>query len=122
VFEHFSEQARRVFVYAQEDARELGHDYIGTEHVLLGMLRQEGVARDALTSLGMSSDAVCEQVVQIVGRGPGMRSGQVPLTAHAKNVLERTRRAFRERQVGNIGTGTCSSQSLMRTKVRQWRR
>ncbi len=105
VFEHFSEQARSVIVHAQEDARELGHGYIGTEHLLLGMLREEGVALDALTSLGVSWDAAREQVLQVAGPGPGMRSGQVPFTPHAKRVLERSRRSVQEFGHALIGTG-----------------
>lgn len=83
MFEHFSEQARGVVVHAQQDARELGHDYVGTEHVLLGMLRQDGVALDAPTSLGMSWDAAREQVVQIVGHGPGTGSKSKSLPGSA---------------------------------------
>src|ERR1700685_2663367 len=105
VFEHFSEEARRVVVQAQEEARELGHGFIGTEHLLLGMLRQEGVALDALTAVGVSWDAAREQIVHIVRNGPGMPSGQIPFTSRAESAFDRARGVVLEGGHANSGTG-----------------
>ena len=89
MFERSTSAARRVVVLAQEEARLLGHDYIGTEHLLLGLLREtEGSACRVLRSLGVSGDAVRAQVEEIIGRGKGSPSGNIPLTPHAKNVLQ----------------------------------
>ena len=89
MFERFSQRARRVVVLAQEEARMLDHDYIGTEHILLGLIREgEGVAARALESLGISLDAVRQQVEQIIGRGQQAPSGHIPFTPRAKKVLE----------------------------------
>ena len=71
MFERFTDRARRVVVLAQEEARILNHNYIGTEHILLGLIRErEGVAAKALESLGISLEAVRQQVEEIIGRGP----------------------------------------------------
>lgn len=105
VFEHFSQEARAVVVRAQENARELGHDYIGTEHLLLGMLRQDGVAHDALASLGMSWDSARAEIVQLVGRGQGAPPGQMPLSPRAKNAIQRSRRVADKLGSPQIGTG-----------------
>jgi hypothetical protein len=89
VFERFTERARQVVVYAQEEARVLRHSYIGTEHILLGLLReQEGLAARVLESLGISFDRTRGQVVRIVGSGEEVTSGQIPFTPRAKKVLE----------------------------------
>jgi PPOX class probable F420-dependent enzyme len=89
VFERFTERARQVVVLAQEEARALKHDYIGTEHILLGLLReQEGLAARVLDTLGVSLEEVRSQVVGIVGRGDEVTSGQIPFTPRAKKVLE----------------------------------
>jgi ATP-dependent Clp protease ATP-binding subunit ClpC len=91
MFERFTDRARRVVVLAQEEARMLNHDYIGTEHILLGLLREgEGVAAKALTSLGISLGAVRQAVEEIIGRGeqPPSESGHIPFTPRAKKVLE----------------------------------
>ena len=70
MFERFTDRARRVVVLAQEEARMLNHDYIGTEHILLGLIHEgEGVAAKALESLGISQEAVRQQVEEIIGRG-----------------------------------------------------
>ena len=89
MFERFTDRARRVVVLAQEEARMLNHDYIGTEHLLLGLIREgEGYAARALESLGISLDAVRQQVEEIIGQGQQAPSGPVPFTPRAKKVLE----------------------------------
>ncbi len=89
MFERFTDQARRVVVQAQEEARRLDHSYIGTEHLLLGILRAgEGVAAEALASLGVGLDPAREQVAEIAGRGKQAPSGHIPFTPRAKKVLE----------------------------------
>src|ERR1700686_3419712 len=87
--ERFTERARRVVVLAQEEARMLNHNYIGTEHVLLGLIHEgEGVAAKALESLGISQEAVRQQVEEIIGQGQQAPSGHIPFTPRAKKVLE----------------------------------
>jgi Clp amino terminal domain, pathogenicity island component len=89
MFERFTEQARQVVVLAQEEARILKHNYIGTEHILLGLLReQQSLAALVLKSLDMTVERVRAQVVQIVGSGKEASSGQIPFTPRAKKVLE----------------------------------
>jgi len=89
MFERFTDRARRVVVLAQEEARMLDHNYIGTEHILLGLTRVgEGYAARALESLGISLDAVRQQVEEIIGRGQEVPSGHIPFTPRAKKVLE----------------------------------
>jgi ATP-dependent Clp protease ATP-binding subunit ClpA len=89
MFERFTERARQVIVLAQDEARTLEHDYIGTEHLLLGLLReQDGVAGRLLSSLGITIDDVRSQVLRIVGTGDEVASGQMPFTPRAKRVLE----------------------------------
>jgi Clp amino terminal domain, pathogenicity island component/UvrB/uvrC motif len=89
MFERFTERARRAVVLAQEEARKLDHGYIGTEHLLLGLIREgEGVAAKTLESLGISLRTVREQVVARVGRGQRPASGHIPFTDRAKRVLE----------------------------------
>jgi len=89
VFERFTERARQVVVLAQEEARALKHNYIGTEHILLGLLREEeGLAARALESLDITVERVRAQVVRIVGSGEEVTSSQIPFTPRAKKVLE----------------------------------
>ncbi len=91
MFERFTERARQAIVLAQDEARLLRHNYIGTEHLLLGLLREEdGVARRVLESLGISAEPVRGRVVAIVGEGEGeaVPAGQIPFTPRAKKVLE----------------------------------
>jgi ATP-dependent Clp protease ATP-binding subunit ClpA len=89
MFERFTDRARRVVVLAQEEARMLDHNYIGTEHILLGLLREgEGVAVKALESLGISLQAVRQQVEEIIGRGQQVPSEVIPFTPRSKKVLE----------------------------------
>ncbi|MCU1445144.1 Clp protease N-terminal domain-containing protein, partial [Cryobacterium sp.] len=89
MFERFTDRARRVVVLAQEEAKMLNHNYIGTEHILLGLIHEgEGVAAKALESLGISLDAVREQVQDIIGQGQQQPTGHIPFTPRAKKVLE----------------------------------
>src|SRR5215469_5528052 len=105
MFERFTDQARRVVVVAQEESRNLGHDYIGTEHILLGILGAgESVAVQALTSLGVSLEAARQQVEEIVGRGSHEVSGHIPFTPRAKKVLELSLREAIQLGHNYIGT------------------
>src|SRR4051812_23969668 len=89
MFERFTERARQVVVLAQDEARALKHNYIGTEHILLGLLREEeGLAARVLESLDITVERVRAQVVRIVGSGEEVTSGQIPFTPRAKKVLE----------------------------------
>jgi hypothetical protein len=93
VFERFTEQARQVIVLAQEEARRVKHNYIGTEHILLGLLREEqGLAAAVLTSHGLSLESARAQVVRIIGSGEDVAAGQIPFTPRAKRILERALR------------------------------
>jgi ATP-dependent Clp protease ATP-binding subunit ClpC len=89
MFERFTERARRVVVLAQEESRLLGHNYIGTEHLLLGLLaEQEGIAARALESLNVTLTAAREQVIEIIGPGQQQQHGHIPFTPRAKKILE----------------------------------
>ena len=89
MFDRFTERARHVVVFAQDEAREFRHNYIGTEHVLLGLLRdEEGVAARVLESLHVTLDDVRTQVARAVGQGEEVTTGQIPFTPRAKKVLE----------------------------------
>jgi ATP-dependent Clp protease ATP-binding subunit ClpA len=89
MFERFTERARQVIVLAQDEARMLGHDYIGTEHILLGLLREEdGLAARVLDSLDITVEKVRAQVARIVGQGDEITTGQIPFTPRTKKVLE----------------------------------
>jgi ATP-dependent Clp protease ATP-binding subunit ClpA len=105
MFERFTERARRVVVLAQEEARMLEHGYIGTEHLLLGLVHEgEGVAAKALESMGISLEAVREQVEMIIGQGQHAPSGHIPFTPRAKRVLELSKRE--SDQLGHRYIGT----------------
>src|SRR5438046_6760634 len=105
MFERFTDRARRVVVLAQEEARMLDHNYIGTEHILLGLIREgEGVAAKALESLGISQEAVRQQVEEIIGRGQYTPSGHIPITPRAKKVLELSLREALQLGHNYIGT------------------
>jgi ATP-dependent Clp protease ATP-binding subunit ClpC len=89
VFERFTDRARKVVVLAQDESRTLSHNYIGTEHILLGLIREgEGVAARALGAMGISLPGVREDVLEIVGEGPSPAPGHIPFTPRAKKVLE----------------------------------
>ena len=133
MFERFTDRARRVVVLAQEEARMLNHNYIGTEHILLGLIHEgEGVAAKSLESLGISLEGVRSQVEEIIGQGQQAPSGHIPFTPRAKKVLELS---LREALGGYVGharkvaggarrtrrSGSGSSSSSSNTKdVREW--
>ena len=105
MFERFTDRARRVVVLAQEEARMLNHNYIGTEHILLGLIHEgEGVAAKALEALGISLEAVREQVEEIIGQGQQAPTGHIPFTPRAKKVLELSMREALQINHPYIGT------------------
>src|ERR1700710_561371 len=105
MFERFTDRARRVVVLAQEEAKMLNHNYIGTEHILLGLIHEgEGVAAKALESLGISLDSVREQVQDIIGQGQQQPTGHIPFTPRAKKVLELSLREALQLGHNYIGT------------------
>ncbi|NJC74029.1 NDP-hexose 4-ketoreductase, partial [Planosporangium thailandense] len=112
MFERFTDRARRVVVLAQEEARMLNHNYIGTEHILLGLVHEgegvqggEGVAAQALESLGISLEGVRQQVEEIIGHGgPRTPGGDIPFTPRAKKVLELSLREALQLGHNYIGT------------------
>ncbi|MEE3353838.1 MAG: Clp protease N-terminal domain-containing protein, partial [Actinomycetota bacterium] len=105
MFERFTDRARRVVVLAQEEARLLNHNYIGTEHILLGLIHEgEGVAAKGLESLGISLEAVRGQVEELIGHGASSPSGHIPFTPRAKKVLELSLREALQLGHNYIGT------------------
>jgi ATP-dependent Clp protease ATP-binding subunit ClpC len=105
MFERFTDRARRVVVLAQEEARLLNHNYIGTEHLLLGLAHEgQGVAAKALESLGISLEAVRAQVEEIIGQGQMAPTGHIPFTPRAKKVLELSLRESKQLGHNYIGT------------------
>ena len=105
MFERFTDRARRVVVLAQEEARMLNHNYIGTEHLLLGLIHEgEGVAAKALESLGISLETVRQQIEEIIGQGQQAPSGHIPFTPRAKKVLELSLREALQLGHNYIGT------------------
>jgi ATP-dependent Clp protease ATP-binding subunit ClpA len=105
MFQRFTDQARRIVVLAQEEASRLKHNYIGTEHILLGLIREgKGVAAEALKSLGISLDPVRQQVEEIIGRGQEAPQGHIPFTPRAKKVLELSLRESKQLGHDYIGT------------------
>ncbi|HEY8703418.1 MAG TPA: Clp protease N-terminal domain-containing protein, partial [Gaiellaceae bacterium] len=105
MFERFTERARQVVVLAQDEARALKHNYIGTEHILLGLLREEeGLAARVLESLDITVEEVRAQVARIVGQGDEVTTGQIPFTPRAKKVLELSLREALQLGHNYIGT------------------
>src|SRR5258708_2206271 len=105
MFERFTDRARRGVVLAQDEARMLNHNYIGTEHVLLGLIHEgEGAAAKALESLGISLEGVRQQVEEIIGQGQQAPSGHIPFTPRAKKVLELSLREALQLGHNYIGT------------------
>ena len=105
MFERFTDRARQVVALAQEEARMLNHNYIGTEHILLGLIHEgDGVAARSLESLGISLDAVRQQVEEIIGQGQQAPSGHIPFTPRAKKVLELSLRESLQLGHNYIGT------------------
>jgi len=105
MFERFTDRARRVVVLAQEEARLLNHNYIGTEHILLGLIHEgEGIAAKALESMGISLESVREKVEEIIGQGQQSPQGHIPFTPRAKKVLELSLREALQINHSYIGT------------------
>src|SRR5438552_2114467 len=105
MFERFTDRARRVVVLAQEEARLLNHNYIGTEHLLLGLIHEgEGLAAKALESLGVTLDHVRSQVEDMIGVGTATPQGHIPFTPRAKKVLELSLREALQLGHNYIGT------------------
>jgi ClpA/ClpB-like protein/UvrB/UvrC motif-containing protein len=105
MFERFTDRARKIVVLAQEEARRLEHNYIGTEHILLGLIREgEGVAAVTLKALGIRLDPVRQQVEEIIGRGQETPQGHIPFTPRAKKVLELSLRESKQLGHNYIGT------------------
>ena len=137
MFERFTERARQVVVLAQEEARTLKHNYIGTEHILLGLLREEeGLAARVLESLDITVERVRAQVVRIVGSGEEVTSGQIPFTPRAKKVLELALRealSLGHNYIGTehillgllgeeerLGGGTLAGLGITKERARDW--
>jgi len=109
MFERFTERARRVVVLAQEESRLLSHNYIGTEHLLLGLLAErDGAAARALESLGITLDAARERVVEMIGPGQQHPSGHIPFTPRAKKILE-----LSLRESLNLGSEVIDTEHLL---------
>ena len=105
MFERFTEKARRSVVYAQEEARMLNQNYIGTEHLLLGLIRvDDGIAAKALESLSISLEDVRSQVEELIGKGTYVPTGHIPFTPRAKKVLELSLRESLQLGHNYIGT------------------
>ena len=105
MFERFTEQSRRVVVLAQEEARMLGHNHIGSEHLLLGLLHeQSGTAAGVLASAGITVEAARSQVEELAGPGDKSPSGHIPFTQRAKKILELSLREALEQKKSYIGT------------------
>jgi ATP-dependent Clp protease ATP-binding subunit ClpC len=105
MFERFTDRARRTVVYSQEEARILGHGYVGTEHVLLGLIREgNGLAAKALESLGIALDALRERAVEAAGRGDQAPAGHIPFAEQTKGVLKQALRESVALHHNYIGT------------------
>ncbi|HET6190504.1 MAG TPA: Clp protease N-terminal domain-containing protein, partial [Trebonia sp.] len=105
MFERFTEQSRRVVVLAQEESRMLRHNHIGSEHLLLGMLHEQGgTATDVLASAGITIEAARSQVGELAGPGDKLPSGHIPFTQRAKKILELSLREALEQAKSYIGT------------------
>jgi ATP-dependent Clp protease ATP-binding subunit ClpA len=115
VFERFTDRARRVVVLAQEEARMLNHNYIGTEHLLLGLVHEgEGVAARALESVGVSLNAVRQQVEEIIGQGEQAPTGHIPFTPRAKKVIE-----LAGREANDLGHNYVGTEHLLLGLIRE---
>ena len=115
MFERFTDRARRVIVVAQEEARRLNHNYIGTEHLVLGLLHDgDGVACKALESLGVSLEAVRQRVHEIIGMGQTPPTGHIPFTPRLKKVLE-----FALREATQLGHNYIGTEHLLLGVIRE---
>jgi ATP-dependent Clp protease ATP-binding subunit ClpC len=116
VFERFTERARQVVVLAQDEARALRHNYIGTEHLLLGLLRDEDfLAARVLESFSITIEEVRADVVRVVGRGDDVTTGQIPFTPRSKKVLE-----LSLREALSLGHNYIGTEHLLLGLVREW--
>ena len=105
MFERFTDRARRVIVLAQSEARSLHHNYIGTEHLLLGLVKEsDGVAAKALSLHGVNPEGVRQQIVAMIGEGTASEDGHIPFTPHARQVLELSLREALQLGHNYIGT------------------
>ena len=117
MFERFTERARQVLVLAQDESRLLGHNYIGTEHLLLGLLREEeGLAARVLDALGVTVEEVRAQVARRVGRGGEVAIGMIPFTPRAKKALE-----LALREVRSLGQEYIDTEHILLGLVREMR-
>jgi ATP-dependent Clp protease ATP-binding subunit ClpC len=115
VFERFTDRARKVVVLAQEEARLLNHNYLGTEHILLGLIGEgEGVAAKALESLGVSLETVRQRVQEITGRGQQAPAGHIPFTPQAKKVME-----LAMRESTNLGHDYIGTEHILLGLIRE---
>jgi ATP-dependent Clp protease ATP-binding subunit ClpC len=115
MFERFTDRGRRVVVYAQEEARALDHNYIGTEHILLGLVHEgKGVGAKALESLGIGLETVRQRVEETIGHGQYASTGHIPFTPRAKKVLEQ---ALRESQ--HLGHHYIGTEHILLGLIRQ---
>jgi prophage maintenance system killer protein len=115
MFGGFSDRARRVVVLAQEEARMLNHSYIGTEHILLGLIHEgEGVAANALQALGISLEAVRREVEEIIGQGQQRPSGHIPFTPRAKKVIQ-----LSLQEALNLGRGYVATEHILLALLRE---
>src|SRR5215469_18356257 len=115
MFERFTDRARRVVVLAQEEARMLDHGYIGTEHLLLGLIHEgDGVAARSLETMGINLDGVRQQVEEIIGRGKEPAAGHIPFTPRAKRVLE-----LSLRESGQLGHNYIGTEHILLGLVRE---
>ena len=115
MFERFTDRARRVIVLAQEEARMLDHNYIGTEHILLGLIHEgQGVAARALTALGISLYATRQAVEDIIGRGTQAPSGHIPFTPRSKKILE-----LSLREALNLGSDSIGTEHVLLALLRE---
>jgi Clp amino terminal domain, pathogenicity island component len=115
MFVRFSDQARRAVVLAHEEARTLDHNYIGTEHILLGLLHEgDGVAAQSLQALGINLPAVRQQVEEIIGHGNQAVSGHIPFTPRAKKVLQLSRQ-----EAANLGSGHIGTEHILLGLIRE---
>ncbi|MBQ5504944.1 MAG: ATP-dependent Clp protease ATP-binding subunit ClpC, partial [Aeriscardovia sp.] len=105
MFERFTDRARRVIVLAQQEARALQHNYIGTEHILLGLIREgDGIAAKALEAKGVELDKARAQIIEMIGKGTATQDGHIPFTPHARQVLELSLREALQLGHSYIGT------------------
>jgi ATP-dependent Clp protease ATP-binding subunit ClpC len=115
MFERFTDRARRVIVLAQEEARQLSHNYVGTEHILLGLIREgDGVAAKALAAMRISLDTARREVEAIIGRGTEQPSGHIPFTPRTQTVLQ-----FSSREAQRLGHSYVGTEHILLGLIRE---